>query len=593
MTPQPPPGGGSGGDARSVPIPVSVCSWNVGQSAPPPLDELRQWLRPAALPCPRVLAVGLQEVDMTAMAMVKEATSARKQWLISLQAAAGDTKLVCIGARQLVGLLLAVFVDPALGVTAADVCMEVVRCGKGGRVGNKGAVGASLNLGGTRLCLVNVHFAAHMQHCQKRNEDFARIVRTMSWTTGGRRLGVRDHDAAFLFGDLNYRIEMKMEDCIQRVRQGDWKYLLGRDQLLGQMRSALQRDSSLCDWRDTLEVVPTFAPSYKYVPGSGEYDAEPGGKRRTPSWCDRVLWWTRLPAPPWPEAIPTGGALPADVVPGTCRLHRFDRAELLHSDHRPVAARFSVWALPPAQQPSERPRSPQSPQLGGAGAALANAVARVSIADCSVDEAPDLVAPEDAEAAVAQIRLRASTGRKRSGAIVRGVSPLMPRADWSAGSDMSGDEAAQDGEDGTNSATSGSDDDDDILLRTMRTGPSCVTSPDNSPCLGSPGGAHFAASGSPLLSQTRPRASGSAPQIRGPTSPIPDERARARSLIPPRQLRRTRTPPPRPGGACGLIAAAGLSFLERRRAGTPVPGEAMGRRSSCPPQPPQSDCWSV
>ena len=59
----------------------------------------------------------------------------------------------------------------------------------------------------------------------------------------------------------------------------------------------------------------------QYEVGTNQYDERPGKKVRAPAWCDRVLWRAQDDA---------GGNM--------VQLLSYHRAELLTSDHRPVAA---------------------------------------------------------------------------------------------------------------------------------------------------------------------------------------------------------------------------------------------------------------
>eukprot|EP01062_Namystynia_karyoxenos_P066181 TRINITY_DN6017_c0_g1_i1.p1 TRINITY_DN6017_c0_g1~~TRINITY_DN6017_c0_g1_i1.p1 ORF type:complete len:595 (+),score=143.41 TRINITY_DN6017_c0_g1_i1:82-1866(+) len=327
---------------------VSICAWNVDQQPPP--KDLREWL--GLDNSPDIVAVGLQEVDMSATALMREVTDKRLPWIEGLSAALPG--YLSLGWRQMVGLMLAVFVTQDLAASVGRVALRIVKCGQGGKLGNKGAVGLTVAVRRTRLCFVTAHLAAHMQHTGKRNADFLRIMDCLEFDLGeGDRIRGSEHDAIFFFGDLNYRIELPMPECVRLVEQKQWEALLARDQLRAVYASPVNPYQGFAD---ALAEVPTFAPTYKYVPGAHHYDTAEGGKQRTPAWCDRLLWWTRTG-----EACPDD---PAAATAGSARLRYFRRIEYLTSDHRPVAGQFTVWV--PA------PRKRQTTTLGGATMRIAS-----------------------------------------------------------------------------------------------------------------------------------------------------------------------------------------------------------------------------
>lgn len=95
----------------------------------------------------------------------------------------------------------------------------------------------------------------------------------------------------------------------------EWEELISKDQL----RRELYKGHVFDGWR---EGSIDFGPTYKYKFSSDKFfgiDSKPGEKKRTPAWCDRVLWLGK----------------------GMKQLS-YTRAELMLSDHRPVNSVFLV-----------------------------------------------------------------------------------------------------------------------------------------------------------------------------------------------------------------------------------------------------------
>jgi hypothetical protein len=114
---------------------------------------------------------------------------------------------------------------------------------------------------------------------------------------------------------MNYRIDHRRDAIVNAVRANDFATLLSHDQLLREIKF-----NRACRFRDFSEGPITFMPTYKYDPRTDEYDSSE--KRRSPAWCDRVLWRTRDPN----------------------RVHQlhYRRYEANVSDHRPISAAFTI-----------------------------------------------------------------------------------------------------------------------------------------------------------------------------------------------------------------------------------------------------------
>jgi phosphatidylinositol-bisphosphatase len=114
---------------------------------------------------------------------------------------------------------------------------------------------------------------------------------------------------------LNYRIDLEDIDAVYEViEKGDIDELLKSDQLL--IEKAENRV-----FEGFTEGLITFPPTYKYQPGTDRYERRPDKKKRMPAWCDRILWIGKR-----------GKQL------------LYFRAELLASDHKPVASVFEIIA---------------------------------------------------------------------------------------------------------------------------------------------------------------------------------------------------------------------------------------------------------
>lgn len=129
----------------------------------------------------------------------------------------------------------------------------------------------------------------------------------------------------FWFGDLNYRLDMSLDDVLAGVSSKDWPHLCAHDQLLASMEQE-RAFGGFC------EGPLQFAPTYRYARGRrDEYEWKktyPSGAVRinAPAWCDRILW----------RAFPN------------MRLAQRTYAcanELITSDHSPVFASFDIQTI--------------------------------------------------------------------------------------------------------------------------------------------------------------------------------------------------------------------------------------------------------
>lgn len=177
----------------------------------------------------------------------------------------------------------------------------------------------------TSLCLINCHLAAGQSQANSRHNDIAAIldgsmlpverdanIRIDSYVGGGDGTMILDHELCVLNGDLNYRIDtMSRDTVVAAVKSNNLAKLLERDQLL-----VARRRNPGFRLRAFDEMPIAFAPTYKYDVGTDNYDTSE--KKRSPAWCDRLLYRGR----------------------GRIKQMDYQRHEVRVSDHRPVSGRF-------------------------------------------------------------------------------------------------------------------------------------------------------------------------------------------------------------------------------------------------------------
>ncbi|CAB4015709.1 inositol polyphosphate 5-phosphatase OCRL-1 isoform X2 [Paramuricea clavata] len=286
-----------------------VCTWNVNGQEPG--GDLRRWFTTDD-GAPDVIAVGFQELDLSAEAFMGRDSKREAEWLEKVRVGVNKVgKYEKVQFVRLVGMLLVVFIKIELHNYVQDVETREVGTGIMGMMGNKGGVAVRFRLFNTTVCFVNSHLAAHQEEVERRNQDYRDIMARLSFPRNS--LGITDHDVVFWFGDLNYRIDLPNETVRNYIDTNQYHDLVEHDQLIAQMRNEKCFQKFKEGWIQ-------FQPTYKYNPGTDDWDSE---KDRIPAWCDRVLWWT------------SGNNSVQQMAYTSC-------PQLKLSDHKPVHALFNV-----------------------------------------------------------------------------------------------------------------------------------------------------------------------------------------------------------------------------------------------------------
>ncbi|KAG6640017.1 hypothetical protein CIPAW_10G142600 [Carya illinoinensis] len=231
----------------------------------------------------------------------------------------------CLAAsKQMVGIFLCVWVRTDLYKHVRNTKVSCVGRGLMGYLGNKGSISISMTLYQTTFCFVCTHLTSGEKdgHEIRRNTDVAEILKKTRFLHSARGPEellppdtILEHDKIIWLGDLNYRLAAGCGDTHELLENHDWQALLEKDQLRIEQRAG----RVFKGWE---EGRIYFAPTYKYLPNSNSYGVQASKskeKRRTPAWCDRILW--------------KGEGLKQIL---------YLRGESTFSDHRPVYSLFSV-----------------------------------------------------------------------------------------------------------------------------------------------------------------------------------------------------------------------------------------------------------
>ncbi|KAL9231213.1 hypothetical protein vseg_006468 [Gypsophila vaccaria] len=243
---------------------------------------------------------------------------------VSLDAGVHDynscPEYVRVVSKQMVGIYISVWVRRRLRRHISNLKVSPVGVGLMGYMGNKGSISVSMSVYQSRMCFVCSHLTSGHKDGdqQKRNADVYDIIRRTHFSSivdKSRPGTIPSHDQIFWFGDLNYRINAEDSEIRKLVSSKLWNELINHDQLCTELRRGHVFDG----WK---EGTINFPPTYKYEMNTDRYVGEnptEGEKRRSPAWCDRILW--------------SGKGI---------KQHFYRSAGTKLSDHRPISSSFSI-----------------------------------------------------------------------------------------------------------------------------------------------------------------------------------------------------------------------------------------------------------
>ncbi|XP_063534036.1 inositol polyphosphate 5-phosphatase E isoform X2 [Cydia strobilella] len=317
-------------------VKIFVGTWNMNGQAPP--KELADFIFPNQVKhVPDIFAIGTQE-----------SYSERTEWEITIQEVLGPSHLL-LHSYYLGTIHLTVFIrrDLIWFCSLPEDASLSVRPGTAFRT--KGAVAISFALFGSTFLFVTAHLTAHQEKVKERVSDIKRIIRAIDLP---KNLPCRhkskdvtnNFDYVFWCGDLNFRLGEPRTAVLQWIEQTEFPLphhlphgLLHADQL-----TAVLEDGAA--FRDFREAPITFPPTYKYDPGSQQFDTS--SKQRAPAYTDRILFKARTMTG---NSSAFSGLRRLSAVPVQsglkCELYNSVQS-ICTSDHKPVWGLFSAALRP-------------------------------------------------------------------------------------------------------------------------------------------------------------------------------------------------------------------------------------------------------
>ena len=299
----------------SEPLKVYATTWNVGKAFPD-VANIHHWIEEKDCD---LYVICLQEGGK--MTAVKDGLFKYFNRLPQDSTHTPDTLLnsefTLMYNMKLLEISFFIFGRRRLTPYISNIQGTTVATGLGDIVGNKGGVAFALQLMNQRLCFVGSHLAARETRITERMQNIQSIIKKSNLfsqdSNGGDLLSQFDH--VIWLGDLNYRITVPWDECLQLIEDENWPVLIAADQLTVELNKGMI-------FQGFEEGQLHFRPSYRMIRDKEEWSDK---RKQSPSWTDRVLW---LSAP----------GSKHELKHTSYRRH----GQMYGSDHRPISATFDL-----------------------------------------------------------------------------------------------------------------------------------------------------------------------------------------------------------------------------------------------------------
>lgn len=185
----------------------------------------------------------------------------------------GYSKLSCICNGE---YAMVIYVDDRIidEITMFDYDVFPIFCKD--RPTSKLAVALVFTLYDSTFCFIACHLASGTDNSHIRKDQIRYIYNAAF--NGSKRL-FEDFDAKFLFGNLNFRINLNTQKILGLIQEENYSELLKAEQLTQNLKHGYLLDFN--------EFRINFPPTYPFNEATCQYE---NSKKREPSWCDRILY---------------------------------------------------------------------------------------------------------------------------------------------------------------------------------------------------------------------------------------------------------------------------------------------------------------
>ncbi|CAB3403667.1 unnamed protein product [Caenorhabditis bovis] len=291
-----------GASSSSMDWKVTILTYNVAMKQ---CDEsaVDNFLHNCGVSSTSIVTIGLQEV-----AHAETIGGALVTWAKEITAWMNEKmKLVLLAKNYQATNQILIFGKKSIIPFIKRIDFRFARNTMGGLTGHKGSIGVRIQLRSPySIVFVDSHFVHDAAAYQKRIAQY-HTNRVCSFPDDS---SVR---ATFWFGDLNFRLEEETSTVIRKIKAKSYLDLLDSRE---QLKRAIIEEEAFSGYS---EQSISFPPTYRMFMGTTEHDP-----KRTPSWCDRVLF--------------KGSSVSPEEY---CSIE-----DALASDHLPVRAKFSIHHLP-------------------------------------------------------------------------------------------------------------------------------------------------------------------------------------------------------------------------------------------------------